>query len=68
MNNTTPWVEKYRPINFESIVLDNINKHLMNISNYIKKYIRTYQHILKEIKLDSHYIKFYTILLTYIDM
>ena len=30
MNNTTPWVEKYRPINFESIVLDNINKQIFN--------------------------------------
>jgi DNA polymerase III delta prime subunit len=33
-NNFTPWVEKYRPINFENIVLDKYNKKIMeNIIN-----------------------------------
>ena len=29
-----PWVEKYRPINFKDIVLDNYNKNIFN--NIIK--------------------------------
>ena len=33
-NNFTPWVEKYRPIHFENIVLDKYNKIIMeNIIN-----------------------------------
>jgi len=30
MNNTIPWVEKYRPTNFNQIVLDDINYKLLN--------------------------------------
>lgn len=30
MNETTPWVEKYRPIQFDKIVLDNINRRIFN--------------------------------------
>jgi len=26
INNSTPWVEKYRPSNFDDIVLDDVNK------------------------------------------
>lgn len=34
MNKTTPWVEKYRPTNFDDIVLDNMNKKIFtNILN-----------------------------------
>ena len=34
MNKTTPWVEKYRPTNFDDIVLDKINKTIFtNILN-----------------------------------
>ena len=34
-NNTTPWVEKYRPIRLDDIVLDPINKTIMtNILKY----------------------------------
>jgi DNA polymerase III delta prime subunit len=29
MNKSTPWVEKYRPTNFEDIVLDPLNKLMM---------------------------------------
>jgi len=29
INNSTPWVEKYRPSNFNDIVLDDINKKLI---------------------------------------
>jgi replication factor C subunit 3/5 len=35
MNDYTPWVEKYRPTKFEEIVLDPINKELLN--NIIKE-------------------------------
>ena len=27
-NNNIPWVEKYRPTNFENIVLDNLNRQI----------------------------------------
>jgi len=30
MNETTPWVEKYRPIQFDKIVLDNMNRRIFN--------------------------------------
>lgn len=30
MNETTPWVEKYRPSNFDDIVLDSMNKTIFN--------------------------------------
>jgi len=30
MNNTIPWIEKYRPTNYENIILDDINKRLFN--------------------------------------
>ena len=30
MNHSIPWVEKYRPIQFKDIVLDDINTHLLN--------------------------------------
>ena len=34
MNKTTPWVEKYRPTNFDDIVLDKMNKTIFtNILN-----------------------------------
>lgn len=33
-NNTVPWIEKYRPINLDNIVLDSNNKHILN--NVIK--------------------------------
>ena len=29
INNSTPWVEKYRPSNFDDIVLDDINKKII---------------------------------------
>ena len=29
INNSTPWVEKYRPVNFDDIVLDEINKNIL---------------------------------------
>ena len=29
LNNSTPWVEKYRPVNFDDIVLDEINKNIL---------------------------------------
>ena len=29
INNSTPWVEKYRPSNFNDIVLDDINKKII---------------------------------------
>jgi replication factor C subunit 3/5 len=29
INNSTPWVEKYRPSNFDEIVLDDINKNIL---------------------------------------
>jgi len=28
-NNSTPWVEKYRPMNFDDIVLDEINRNIL---------------------------------------
>ena len=34
MNNFTPWVEKYRPNTFEEIVLDSLNKKILE--NIIK--------------------------------
>jgi replication factor C subunit 3/5 len=34
MNNSIPWVEKYRPSEFDNIVLDPLNKHILsNIIN-----------------------------------
>ena len=35
MNEIIPWVEKYRPSNFENIVLDKNNKKILN--NIIEK-------------------------------
>ena len=29
MENTIPWVEKYRPISFDTIVLDEINQTII---------------------------------------
>ena len=29
MNSFTPWVEKYRPVTFDTIVLDPLNKKLL---------------------------------------
>ena len=29
INNSTPWVEKYRPSNFDDIVLDDVNKKII---------------------------------------
>ena len=28
MNQTTPWVEKYRPTQFDNIVLDTLNREI----------------------------------------
>ena len=30
MNNSIPWVEKYRPTEFDNIVLDPLNKHILS--------------------------------------
>ena len=30
MNQTTPWVEKYRPVHFDNIVLDTRNRKIFN--------------------------------------
>ena len=30
MNQTTPWVEKYRPVHFDNIVLDSMNRKIFN--------------------------------------
>ena len=27
--NTTPWIEKYRPDNFDKIILDEMNRKIM---------------------------------------
>ena len=29
MNSFTPWVEKYRPVTFDTIVLDPLNKKII---------------------------------------
>ena len=31
VHTSTPWVEKYRPIHFDEIVLDKINKKILKI-------------------------------------
>jgi hypothetical protein len=37
INNSTPWVEKYRPSNFDDIVLDDINKKIEQLRKTIEE-------------------------------